>query len=405
MAATVEEEHVSRTHHEDGRIVTAREVRTGSPERGPFDFGPDLVRPQNAPVAALPPWLKTAHQTRAQAPTVAFPAPRRSDDEHAARMPAAEPSPRAARPGGAVNEAGHRANHRRCRPRRTLRTAITAGLAATGLIVGGVVVGGLPGSGGTPAVRGPESDVTAWVLANLDPSATLLAPATVSAALVAAGHVKDRLVSYGDAPSDRAVDGLCCGFLIVGGPAVGDTATGLPAGVRAAYDRSLSIATFVGNGRRAEVRQIMAGTPAQIAAGASAERATLASAGRELVASDRLELSPQARAALLGGSADARVVQTLVGLTGRHRISVSTFPAGPGENGAKVLRRTVEIDRIDGEPIRTGSSVVREVTSYLSAQFPPYRPAGALPTSREGITVLTVTFPVPSPIGLLTPAR
>lgn len=410
MAAPVEEEHVRRTHQQDGRTVTPRDARAASPERGLFDFGPDLPRPKTGPVAAPPPWLKTSPETPALAPTVAVPAPRRSDDTPAGRLPDTEPAAPATRPATTAIEAGGRADHRRRRrPRRHLRPrhlqmAIAASIAAA-VIAGGVAAGvELLGSGGAPAIGGPDSDATAWVLANLDPSATLLAPAPVSAALAAAGHVKDHVVSYGDDPSDRVVDGLCCGFLIVGGPADVDIVTGLPAGVQAAYDRSLPLATFVAGGRRAEIRQIMAGTPAQIAASASVERATLASAGRELVASDRLELSPQARATLLSGSADARVVQALVGLTGRHRISVSGFPTGPGENGANVLRRTVQIDRIDGEAVLAGSIGVREATSYLSAQVPPYRPAGAVPTSRDGSTVLAVTFPAPSPIGLLTQA-
>lgn len=322
----------------------------------------------------------------------AIPAPRRSNRNaapDAGTQPSAPPHP------------GGPATHRRRRPRRSRRATIAV-LAVVAIAGGGVVVA-LGDSGSSAAEGSADSRAVAWTLVNLDPKATVLVPGAIGAALAAGGHDGSRLVAYGDGPSDSVVEPLCCGFLIVRA-AIG-APEALPGAVEAAYDRSLPMAAFVDGRQRTEVRRIAGGTPVQIAASVAAERATLAGAGRELLAGDRLQPSPAARNLLLAGRVDARVVMALVGIVGRHRISVSDFPSGPGEDGADVPRRTMEIDRIDGEPVTAGSEAVRSVTSYLDGQISPYRPARAQPATRADGTVLAVAFPAPSPIGLLTPAR
>jgi hypothetical protein len=97
---------------------------------------------------------------------------------------------------------------------------------------------------------------------------------------------------------------------------------------------------------------------------------------------------------------ESRLLPALVGLTGRHSISVSAFPQAAEESAAGAPARTVVIDGIDGAPVVAGSPAVQDATAFLAAQVGPYRPALTEVAGLDGRTELTVGYPVAGPVGL-----
>jgi hypothetical protein len=282
--------------------------------------------------------------------------------------------------------------------------ALSVGLATASHLSGVSAQPSAPVAVGTPSAPTRARD---WVLANLDPGAPVLAPAAMAAALAGRAQV----LSYGSGPngtegptSVAAPDYHCCAFLIVAGTDPGALAAGLPAGPQSAYARSRALATFTdtgpGNGQVVQVRQIVDATPADLTAAVQAEQSDAADAGRRLAAGSRIQLGPVQRAQVTTGEVDSRLLLALVGLTGRHSISVSAFPQAAEEAAAGAPARTVVIDGIDGAPVVAGSPAVQDATAFLAAQVGPYRPALTEVAGLDGRTELTVGYPVAGPVGL-----
>ena len=76
---------------------------------------------------------------------------------------------------------------------------------------------------------------------------------------------------------------------------------------------------------------------------------------------------PNARALLVAGEVDERVMTTLVAVGATQPIEIRDFPADPAETAAGEARRSVVL-RTD-DPGGT-----EEVTRLLDGQAPPYRP-------------------------------
>lgn len=92
----------------------------------------------------------------------------------------------------------------------------------------------------------------------------------------------------------------------------------------------------------------------------------------------------------------------LVGVSGRHEVSVAAFPAQPGEDGAGILRRSVEIASLDGAEPSSGGGATRDVLTFLGGQDEPYRPADAAVRGGADGPVLELGYPAPGPLGLLS---
>jgi hypothetical protein len=289
------------------------------------------------------------------------------------------------------------------------RLGRTARRFAPAVVVGMLGALGLSAllDGGSEATAAPDAAAVQardWVLANLDQSMTVLAPKATARDLTTHGHAPDRVVAYGDAPSD-STDPACCSFLVVTGTSAPKAAAALPASVRKAYDRSRPTAAFDVGGRHAEVRQILDLAPGDVAASVASDRRILAAAGRELAGSAKLKLSDHARSALVNGNVDPRVAVAVVSVTGAHTLTVSDFPAGPGEADTGAWRRAVVITKIDGRSVVPGSSTVKDVQALLAGQKAPYRPAATTVTRHGDVGTLTITFRAPSPLGLVASAH
>lgn len=134
--------------------------------------------------------------------------------------------------------------------------------------------------------------------------------------------------------------------------------------------------------------------------GAAAYRAALAAdlqarqaAGAQLLSDARISATPSARAQLLAGQVDSRLLITLATLAASEPVQIKAFSdAGPGASPGLPLR-AVEI----GTTIASGPDMV----AFFRAQRAPYLPAQAALTSVPGASVLTVEFAAPASLGLL----
>jgi len=296
--------------------LIASDIAASADDPPMFDFGPDPERPADAPVAALPPWM------RATAPAVPAvevelgtgrPLPRaRSHRRRAAGLPAIVAAPVVEVPVAgppAVQTVAQAAAAARfltvqndvaaevapvapaaaplpvAPPRNRVAAApparsdqvrrITTWAGLTMVLAGGLGALYIGMSGGSSAATPlPASQLAAgkWVRDNVGPTASLLAPASVAKALTKDGFDAGRVIPYTDGPSGStgAVTNPqwnCCNVLFVSSPE-GDSSVrdGLPVALRPAYDQSRALASFTSDGQTTELRQVLNGSRAEITA-------------------------------------------------------------------------------------------------------------------------------------------
>jgi len=150
-----------------------------------------------------------------------------------------------------------------------------------------------------------------------------------------------------------------------------------------------------------EVREVSLDGPDGYQMRWAGDRADRLSAGRALARARSLHLSKQARLHLLRGSVDSRILLTLPPLLASHDISISRFAAS-GPEGSRGLLRTVEIDHIDGRNIRDAAGRTAAAIGYFRSQRPPFLPSTVEVSSGAQGLILRVTYPAPSPLGLLS---
>jgi len=153
------------------------------------------------------------------------------------------------------------------------------------------------------------------------------------------------------------------------------------------------IASFGSGAAQIDVR---AAEPGGVAAYQTALRADLAarmSAGAQLLGNHRIHFTAQDAAQLRAGEVDTRLLATLAALSSQYSFSVIAF--GDAAPGVAALYREVTI---------TGASQkIVDALALVKAQVPPYLPTQAEMTQMAtGPTVLTIEFPAPSPLGLLS---
>jgi hypothetical protein len=150
-----------------------------------------------------------------------------------------------------------------------------------------------------------------------------------------------------------------------------------------------------------EVREISLDGPDGYQQRWAADRADRLSAGRALAMARGLHLRGQARTQLARGNVDSRILTTLPPLLAAHDIWISRFAAS-GPEGSRGILRIVEIDHIDGRKIQDGAGRTAFVVGYFRSQRPPFLPSAVEVSSGAQGLVLRVTYPAPSPLGLLS---
>ena len=151
----------------------------------------------------------------------------------------------------------------------------------------------------------------------------------------------------------------------------------------------LVIAGFGSGADRVEVRMTAPDGAAAFTAQLTAEHAFLVSAGAQLLRDQNIQVAPAARAVLLAGGADSRLLATLSVLAAGMPVRLMAFDAPqPGASPA-VPRREAEISA--SSPAGTSA-----VLAFLRAQQGAYRPASvSVARTAGGRSLVTMRFDAP----------
>jgi hypothetical protein len=120
----------------------------------------------------------------------------------------------------------------------------------------------------------------------------------------------------------------------------------------------------------------------------------LASVGRQLLGNKNIQASPSARAALLAGRVDARLLAILALLSSQLPVRLVSFTGAPGAGPGAPLR-AAEIG-----VIRPG--LRSAAVALLDAQQSPYRPTVAV-AGGGGRSTISLHFDAPASLNLSQP--
>jgi hypothetical protein len=149
------------------------------------------------------------------------------------------------------------------------------------------------------------------------------------------------------------------------------------------------IAGFGSGAARVDVRVTAPDGAAAFKSQLAAEHTFLASAGAQLLRDHNIQAAPAARAVLLAGGADSRLLATLSVLAAGMPVRLTAFEDPPPGASSAVPLRGAEI----GASSPAGISAV---LAFLHAQQGVYRPASvAVARSASGQSLVTVRFDAP----------
>lgn len=291
---------------------------------------------------------------------------------------------------------------------RRLRVGPLAPLVALA-VVAGVVVGGPAWASKdrgllVPDLDQPMTSAEAWIDGNVARDNRIIVDDALWVDLYKDGFPRSNVVWYYKLDTDPAVRALAPrGWrdydYIVSTNSV-RTAPNVSGPARTAVANSTVVATFGTGASRVEVRKINSDGSAQAAKDAAKEKTDRAQAGGQLAKNRGLALSAQARGLLQAGDVDPRLQVTLATIAAQHRLSIADFPAAAGQQNTGEPRRTVSIAAIDGRSLTGAKAAVQEVRAFFTGQPALYKPASITSTSDQ----LRITYPWPTPTGLLNPA-
>jgi hypothetical protein len=286
-----------------------------------------------------------------------------------------------------------------------LAILVVAGLLVAGLAVGYRALfltdspGAEPSPGGPGVVVGSSvsaaavarSEAATWASANIADTAVLACDTATCAELQAHGYPATALVPLTASSGDvRRAD------LVV-----------VTAAVRALLGRNLApltaaqpLAVF-GSGEAAiAVRAVAPAGPKAYERRAGVDRRQRAAAGIQLSRTSRLQLAPSAGEQLRAGRVDARILTVLPALLADHTLTVESFLVSAAEPRGAPLR-VIDIARVDGADVAPDQAGTVDIIRFLNAQWPPFLPAGAEVVDGPDGPVLRISYPAPSPLGLL----
>lgn len=290
--------------------------------------------------------------------------------------PAGTISPAPAGPAGERRRAGRRPRRRTAVLGAVGLLAVAAGVTVT------VVALARPGSPATPAVAANRARAVAWVAQQVSPGTMVSCDATTCGQLRRNGFPAARLMTLGPATQDPLGS-----VLVVATPAVRREFGAQLASVYA----PLVIAGFGSGANRVEVRAIAPDGPAALAAKLRSEHASLTSAGQQLLLNRTIQASPAARADLLAGRVDARLLANLSVLSSQLSVKLVAFGDAPGASSAVPLRSV----QLSATSARDRAAIL----AFLRAQRGAYRPASVTATDDgHGQPVVTARFDAPAPL-------
>jgi hypothetical protein len=250
---------------------------------------------------------------------------------------------------------------------------------------------GNPSAGNTTALQmavANRHDAAVWIAQQVSPSVIVSCDPEMCSELQASGFPAGQLMVLPPTAPDPLGS-----TLVVATPAVRNQFGTRLTSVYA----PLVMASFGTGTERVDVRAVAPD-------GTSAFEATLASArnvrmsqGKQLLGNKHVQASPSARAALLAGQVDPRLLITLSALAAQLPLRLIIFDdPSPGASPDVPLR---------GAEIGSAASAdLTTMLAFLNAQRPPYQPAVArIAKSAGGQSVVTVRFDAVGLMGLPGP--
>ncbi len=213
--------------------------------------------------------------------------------------------------------------------------------------------------------------------------------------------------------SDLAQHGFPAGNLNVLGPTApdpyGSELLVATADIRSQFGSKLGsfyaptvIASFGTGAARIDVRVVAADGGAAYARQLARDLQTRKTSGAQLAGNKNITLWPAARAQLLSGDVDIRLVTTLAFLAGQQPVAVVAFASFAPGAAPGVPMRWAYLAESDPAGHDSGAAYVRSLIAFARDLRPPYVPL-SLATARlpDGQSVLKIAFAAPSPLGLL----
>jgi hypothetical protein len=269
--------------------------------------------------------------------------------------------------------------------RRQRLTVVLGGLCALSVVAGAAVAAAGVGNPGPPVpgldppqmVAANQVQTAAWIAQQVSPGTVVTCDPIMCNQLREQGFPPAQLTVLPSAPAGPLPPGL-----VVATATVRDQL-----GTRLTRSAPLVLARFGSGAAAVDVREVAAGT--QLAS----DHADLVSAGQQLVRDRNIQAAPAARATLLAGRVDPRLLANLSVLAARIPMRLVAFDdLSPGADPAVPLRGA-EI-----EAVSPAASPV--ILSFLRAQQGAYAPSvttSARDTS--GPAMITVWFQAPGLIG------
>jgi len=265
--------------------------------------------------------------------------------------------------------------------RRTLALGGAAVLAVAAGATLAVVMIARTGSGSAPAPA-DQIRAAAWVTQQVSPGTVLSCDPVMCRLLRRDGFPAARLKTLGPGTRDPLGSAV-----VVATPAVRNEF-----GTRLTTDYAPGlIASFGSGSSRVEVRAIAPSGGAGYPAALGAQHATLASAGRQLLLNRTVQAAPSARAALLAGRVDPRLLAVVSVLSSQLTVKLEGFgDAAPGAGPAAPLR--------SAQLSATSAAGRSAILSFLAAQRGTYRPDMMAAThAAGGQPVVALRFDAPAP--------
>jgi hypothetical protein len=298
-------------------------------------------------------------------------------------------------------EGGHGAQPRR---RRDVLAgiAVSAAVSAAAFLAvgasGAASGGGHPsrlqtGAGGTPAspAAAIRHEAAAWVASQVNGDAILACDPAMCSALLAQGVTAANMLVLRSAAADP----------------LGSDVVIATAAVRSQFGARLAgvyapevIASFGSGDLRIDIRAVAPDGAAAFQQSLAADLGARRAAGLQLLHNSRIGTLPGARAALLAGQVDSRLLITLAALAAAGPLRIETFGGAAPGAGPGVPLRTAEL-AANGPPAASAASL-RNMLAFVRAQRPPYLAVRAgIVRDADGSPVLSVEYAAPSPVGLL----
>ncbi|MBV9094275.1 MAG: hypothetical protein JO132_10425 [Streptosporangiaceae bacterium] len=268
-----------------------------------------------------------------------------------------------------------------------LAAALGAGITAVVTRDGQQAAGAEPARGSDPLQEAAQvrAQAAAWIAQQVSPGAIVACDPAMCSALQVAGLALGRLLVLQPATPDPLGSDV-----VVATPPVREQFGARLASVYA----PLVIASFGSGAGRIDVRAVTPDGAAALQAQLASDLRARISAGRQLLRNAHVQATAPARAALLAGQADPRLLVTLSALAARMPLRLVAFgDASPGASPGIPLR--------GAEIAAPQAGGLAAMLAFLKAQRSPYLPAKAgIVGSAAGEPVLTVQFNTPGPLGL-----